>query len=558
MNAKMTMKQKIWSLPIVTILIFAVGLAVNMISASQTRTLLDQVGKVDYPVLAHVQLLGEELNGIQENFTNTVSAADKKGLELASQKAAIFKNEVNIVAAIAGQAALAKQIQTQFDTYYQAAEDAVSIMLGIKMGDVGESVQKMQPALDVLKATLKISEDAAEKEFQSGLSTSQAELDRSILVNAITAALIVGLLVLVSYLVISSILRQLGGEPEYAKTIVERVAGGDLSTAIELPGKDRSSLLFAMKTMQHSLAGMVADIRGAVETVNSAAAQMSQGNMQLSERTESQASSLEETSASTEELLSTIKQTADNAKRANQLTANATDTAGKGGQAVGAVVVTMSEISASSRKIVDIIGVIDGIAFQTNILALNAAVEAARAGEQGRGFGVVAAEVRLLAQRSATAAKEIKTLIGESVGKVDAGTKQVHLAGSTMNDIVASVQQVNEITAQISHAASEQSTGVDQVNQAIMQLDNMTQQNAALVEEASAAMESLQTQARQLAHTVSVFNLGERSVERTPPATTIEPAARPSAVSKLAKRTAQSSVSQTTPRRHSTDDWAEF
>jgi methyl-accepting chemotaxis protein len=252
---------------------------------------------------------------------------------------------------------------------------------------------------------------------------------------------------------------------------------------------------------------IIGQIKEAVESINTGAKEIAQGNQDLSQRTEEQASSLEETASSMEELTSTVKQNAENAKQANQLAIGASDVAGKGGAVVSQVVDTMASINESSRKIVDIISVIDGIAFQTNILALNAAVEAARAGEQGRGFAVVAAEVRNLAQRSAAAAKEIKTLIGDSVDKVENGSKLVQQAGSTMEEIVTSIKRVTDIMAEISAASGEQSAGIEQVNQAITQMDEVTQQNAALVEEAAAAAESLEEQAGTLSQAVGVFKV---------------------------------------------------
>ncbi len=295
-----------------------------------------------------------------------------------------------------------------------------------------------------------------------------------------------------------------------ALSIAKKVASGDLGSQVKVSGKDEiSELLQALQDMNESLFKTVSQVRLGTETIAVASRQIASGNADLSFRTESQASSLEETASSMGELTDTVRQNAENARQANQLVVSASDFAVKGGQVVGHVVDTMGSIKESSRKIVDIIGVIDGIAFQTNILALNAAVEAARAGEQGRGFAVVAAEVRNLAQRSAGAAKEIKALIGDSVEKVDAGSKLVDEAGMTMNEIVTSVQHVADIMSEITAASQEQSTGIEEVNQAIAQMDEMTQQNAALVEQAAAAAESMQDQAAKLAQAVSVFKLGE-------------------------------------------------
>ncbi|CAB3911863.1 Methyl-accepting chemotaxis protein II [Achromobacter mucicolens] len=297
----------------------------------------------------------------------------------------------------------------------------------------------------------------------------------------------------------------------------EKISAGDFTGRIEVRSTNEIGHLFgAIKRMQESLTRTVASVRRGVEEINLGAREISAGNTDLSSRTEQQAASLEETAASMEELASTVKQNADNARQANQLAASASDVAERGGSAVSEVVNTMQEISASSRKISEIVSVIDGIAFQTNILALNAAVEAARAGEQGKGFAVVAGEVRSLAQRSAQAAKEIKGLIEDSVTKVGAGSQQVERAGSTMQEIVASVKRVTDIMGEISAASEEQSSGIDQVNRAVSQMDEVTQQNAALVEEAAAAAGSLQEQAQRLAEAVSVFKINAGEVIEVP------------------------------------------
>ena len=294
-----------------------------------------------------------------------------------------------------------------------------------------------------------------------------------------------------------------------AVNIAETVASGDLSTSIAVQGGgETAQLMSALKHMSDSLAGIVRVVRSGTESISSGTSQIAAGNIDLSARTEEQASSLAETASSMEQLTSTVRQNADNAKQASQLAAVASETATKGGVMMGDMTTTVEAISASSRKIVDIIGVIDTIAFQTNILALNAAVEAARAGEQGRGFAVVASEVRGLAQRSATAAKEIKILIDESVVNVSNGTAIMAQAGSTMTAIVESVGRVTDIMGEIAAASEEQSTGIEQVNRAVNQMDEVTQQNAALVEEAAAASESLREQAGMLAQAVSVFRLG--------------------------------------------------
>ncbi|MDX8386419.1 MAG: methyl-accepting chemotaxis protein [Gallionella sp.] len=320
------------------------------------------------------------------------------------------------------------------------------------------------------------------------------------------AAVILGTLLLVIILFITRlvVLRPL----QIALEATEAVAKGNLAQRIQVTSADEfGQLLQALKGMNVSLTSIVTDVREATDSIATASEEIAQGNADLSQRTEQQASSLQQTASSMEELTATVHQNAENAKQANQLALNASDVAIKGGKVVHDVVETMASISTSSKKIVDIISVIEGIAFQTNILALNAAVEAARAGEQGRGFAVVAGEVRNLAQRSSAAAKEIKDLIDDSVAKVDSGSKQVDQAGETMNGIVQAVKRVNDIMSEISAASQEQGDGIEQVNLAITQMDHVTQQNSALVEQASASAEAMKVQAELLVQAVSFFKL---------------------------------------------------
>jgi methyl-accepting chemotaxis protein len=322
--------------------------------------------------------------------------------------------------------------------------------------------------------------------------------------------------------------RSITGPLNRAVLVAHTVARGELGVRIDVDGADETGqLMQSLKDMTASLSDIVGQVRGATSAIAEASAEIAEGNLELSARTEQQASSLEETAASMEELTSTVRQNADNARSADSLVANASDVALKGGEVVRQVVYTMGSINESSRKIVDIIGVIDGIAFQTNILALNAAVEAARAGEQGRGFAVVASEVRNLAQRSAAAAKEIKSLIGDSVSKVDAGNKLAGQAGATMDEVAASVQRVSEIMAEITLASEEQRAGIEEVNQAIVDIDGATQKNAAVVEKASDAAQAMRTQAAALTRSVSLFTLGEQATGPAPAAARRPPPAPP-------------------------------
>jgi methyl-accepting chemotaxis protein len=345
-----------------------------------------------------------------------------------------------------------------------------------------------------------------------------------------------------------------------ALDIAQKVAAGDLTSHIDVENMDETGqLLQALKDMNKQLVQIVGDVRSGTDTIATESSQIASGNMDLSARTEHQAGTLEETASSMEELTSTVKQNAENAQQANQMAKSASETAVKGGAVVSQVVDTMGAISASSKKIVDIIGVIDGIAFQTNILALNAAVEAARAGEQGRGFAVVASEVRNLAQRSAAAAKEIKALINDSVTEVGAGSKLVQQAGATMDEIVYSVKRVTDIIGEITMATREQTSGIEQINQSIAQMDEATQQNAALVEQAAAAAGSMQDQAAKLAQTVRVFKLGN---ETQVPVRRVEVKA-PSVVknkpmAKLAGKGMETISANKQTVSNVSDDWEEF
>ncbi len=372
---------------------------------------------------------------------------------------------------------------------------------GAKQNFSSDTVGKFDVLRNTVFALLDLQGKVASNEF----TVTQATFNTFfiVMVGLILASFVITFIF--SIVLLKSIVEPL----DEAIDIAHKVAEGDLTATIEVPDTKASTgrLLKALKEMNDNLIDLVGKVRMGTDQISTASGEIASGNSDLSHRTEEQASSLEETASSMEELTSTVKQNADNARQANQLAEGASRVAIKGGEVVGQVVDTMKAISESSHKIVDIISVIDGIAFQTNILALNAAVEAARAGEQGRGFAVVATEVRTLAQRSAAAAKEIKDLINDSVTKVDEGTKLVDEAGNTMDEIVNSVKRVTDIMSEISAASNEQSTGIEQVNQAVSQMDETTQQNAALVEEAAAAAESMQDQARALTQAVSVFRL---------------------------------------------------
>ncbi|MFZ6862063.1 methyl-accepting chemotaxis protein [Undibacterium sp. Ji67W] len=436
--------------------------------------------------------------------------------------------------------------------------EAVALM----RGDSSKINTKMRELVDKM---VQINSDGGIKAYQSGIRVY--EHSRMLIIALLVVSLVIGLFLAFSIAGIVS--RPL----EHAVKVAQTVASGDLTSHIDVRSKDETGLLLqALKDMNDSLMKVVTEVRNGTDEIAHASSEIAHGNMDLSNRTENQASSLEETASSMEEITSTIQHNADNARQANQLSHSASEVAQRGGQVVSQVVSTMGSINDSSKKIVDIIAVIDGIAFQTNILALNAAVEAARAGEQGRGFAVVASEVRNLAQRSAGAAKEIKELINDSVDKVSEGSRLVDQAGSTMSEVVDSVKRVSDIISEITAAGLEQSTGIGQINDAVMEMDSMTQQNAALVEEAAAAAASLQEQAQRLSQVVSVFKLdrahemeSHQQVARavTKPVAKAAPSAKASKPStKVLPKPASASKTQeakkTAPQTGGADDWEEF
>jgi methyl-accepting chemotaxis protein len=368
-------------------------------------------------------------------------------------------------------------------------------------------VNECSPLRRQIVSDIEVSVRAVQQELQQANAATEAEY-RSAVINIIAQAVFTLVIcVAIAWFITHGLLRQLGGEPDYAANIADRIAHGELALDIHVRQGDDSSLLFDIKAMRDKLASIVGQVRSGSDAMAHETAEIAAGNRELSDRTEHQADALSRVAVAMEELTSAVKQNADNADQANALVVSASQVSEEGGRVVERVVVTMDSIRESSRKIVDIIGVIDGIAFQTNILALNAAVEAARAGEQGRGFAVVASEVRNLAQRSASAAKEIKSLIDDSVDKVRSGSELVAEAGGTMSKVVDSVRQVTAIMGDISSASREQSTRIGQVNSAIVEMDDLTQQNTGLVEEAAAAAQALQDQALALAEVVGVFKL---------------------------------------------------
>ncbi|MYM68063.1 chemotaxis protein [Pseudoduganella sp. FT55W] len=402
----------------------------------------------------------------------------------------------------------------------------------LKMADELKRVRKLREAGDMeamaaflanecsplrrqIVADIAVVLKAAQEETRAASAGVDAHGNDAFMWIVLQAVLSLVVSVVIAWVNTQLLLKQLGGEPAYATAIANKIAEGDLSVAVAVKANDQTSLLHAIAAMRDNLSSIVGQVRQGTNHITTASSEIASGNRDLSLRTEHQSESLEKVATAMEELTGTVRQNAHNAMQANTLAVSASEVSEQGGQVMEQVTETMASINESSKKIANIISVIDGIAFQTNILALNAAVEAARAGEQGRGFAVVATEVRNLAQRSAAAAKEIKTLIDDSVDKVGAGSAQVHKAAETMHDVVTSVKRVTEIMGEISGASMEQTAGIEQVNNAIGEMDSMTQQNTALVEQASAAAQELQDQATSLAHVVDVFKLESHTASVT-------------------------------------------
>jgi methyl-accepting chemotaxis protein len=443
---------------------------------------------------------------------------------------------------------------------YQAAKVAVMDAKKAGNSDEGERIYKerFEPAAAAYQRKFQDLLDLQRKTMDDTAAQIAAANARQTQLCELLAVLMVALGAVCAYVTARSITVPLGE----AVAVAETVASGDLTTRFGRYGKDElGNLMRALHAMNDALAGLVSEVQVGTQSIASGSAEIASGNLDLSSRTELQAGELEETASAMEALTTTVRHNADNAGQANQLVQAASSVAQRGGDIVGRVVTTMGSIDASSRKIVDIIGVIDGIAFQTNILALNAAVEAARAGEQGRGFAVVASEVRNLAQRSAAAAKEIKTLIGDSVAQVNAGTSLVEQAGATIREVVDSVARVTDIMAEITEASREQSSGIDQINAAIAHMDQSTQENAALVEEAAAAADSLQEQAARLESVAGRFRLAEGQVQAiaTAPkarvAAPVRPAAKRIAASAAPRRPA---APKQAAKAAATSDWEQF
>lgn len=501
----MSIKRRIWILPIVSTAILLVGLGVSTYFGKHALSNIENISSTDYPVLDKTKILTLDFKNFVNGFKDAVSEGDKEKLKELEKESLRIKKEIEDLALLAKDRQEYDMASKELNVYTNVAMDVSKKMLGITEGDATSAIPQMQSTLKTIEDRLSKLNNIATDNFNSAISNSQQRVNAVLITNIVVVIATALILILICNIVIKVIWNQLGGEPEYTRKIAQSIADGDLSKKIEFDEKYSNSLLFTMKQMQENLSLMIKNIKEVSSTIKGSSNEIASGNMDLSERTEQQANSLEETATAIEELTSTVKQNAENAKVANNLVISSSEIAIKGGKIVDNVVDTMKEINTSSQKISEIISIIDSIAFQTNILALNAAVEAARAGEQGRGFAVVASEVRNLAHRSANAAKEIKELINISNEKVNAGTELVDKAGHTMSEIVSSVKKVADLMSEISLASQEQSVGIEEVNKAIVNMDNMTQQNSALVEEVAASASVMQEQSDALSESVSKF-----------------------------------------------------
>ena len=496
------MKRLLWMLPLLAI---ALGAITSYVYSRSTNDMLEGLGSTDSLALSRVQSLAFDLTSVADGFKSAAAAADAAALEAVGEKVKRLRDDLKRYAEVPGHADKAARFGKAFDTYHQVATQVAGLLIAGKAEDIGDAAQAMQTSLATLEKDLAAEITLAQATLDNHIAQTQTQVQRGFIASLAASLLMLALSVGVSLASVKALTRQLGGRPEDATHIVQRIAGGDLSVPVQLQTQDDRSLLFAMQGMQGRLSEVIGEVRDAVHQVHEAAGSIGQGNAMLSERSERERQSLHASAASIDQLTASVRSNADSAEQASKLANRASVAADEGGRAVADAVGAMAAISDRARKIVEITGVIDGISFQTNLLALNAAVEAARAGEQGRGFAVVAAEVRTLAQRSAAAAREIKALIADSVKIIEDGSASVSQAGASMGDIVASVRQVNDIIGRISIASTEQADGIAEVNKAVGQMDGMTQQNAALVEQAAAAAESLHEQTVNLAKAVSIF-----------------------------------------------------
>ncbi|MCV2359024.1 methyl-accepting chemotaxis protein [Paucibacter sp. TC2R-5] len=504
----MGIKQRIWALPAIAALIFAISIGIILTVSHKTSETINKMGRDAYPHLTAATQALALLDPISVAFQAAVSETEPKRLEDAGRLTQGMNQNLERISRVTGRADAAQSLLLASNAYARDANNTALILLGKADGEAASAVPRMQTSLKALRTALEQETQLAQEAFDQMLIGSQQGVQSVSKVTLISAAFVLTALMFASWRIISSVWGQLGAEPAEVRDVMQEIAEGDLSRHIEGKGESGNDLLSAICVMSYSLRDMVDQVRDGAGEIAYAAREIAAGNLDLSKRTEAQASAVEVTTQTMQLLTDSVRHNAANARQATRNAANACEEAERGGEAVREAIVSMQQITESSKKISEITGVIDGIAFQTNILALNASIEAARAGEHGRGFAVVAGEVRRLAHRAAEAAKEIAGLIDASAQHVSHGTAKVNLAGSTMQSAVQSVSSVATLITEIAQASNEQAERITEAGTAISGIDDSTRQNSALVEQAAAAAASLEQQTQRLAALTQRFQTG--------------------------------------------------